>query len=319
MQVRMKTISIVVPAYNEEGNILRMLDQVSKQLGLLSSKYTFEVIVVDDGSTDATGNSIGSYSAQYQYPLKLIQFSRNFGKEAALSAGIHASHGDAVLTIDADMQQPPEHIPTLIKDWEAGNDIVVAVRKSHQGEDFLKRLGAYVFYKTMDVVSETEIIPYSTDFRIMDRQVVDAFKELGERNRMTRGLIDWLGFKRTYFFYESGMRTGKPSYNRRKLISLAIVGFVKNSLLPLKLVSYLGFATLCISTVLGSVVFVEKYIMRAGWGAAFSAADIMTIVIVFLISIMFMSLGVLSLYIADIQTEVRERPLYVIRRERTKE
>jgi glycosyltransferase involved in cell wall biosynthesis len=312
----MKDISIVIPVYNERKILLRSLERISTILKEAGSEYHFEIIVVDDGSTDGSDSIVTEYIRSHP-EYSLIQFSRNFGKEAALSAGMYQAKGDAVITIDADMQQRPEHILTLISEWEKGNDIVVAVRKSHRGEKLYKRVGAYCFYKLMNIMSDIEIIPYSTDFRIMDRQVVAAFKELGERNRMTRTLIDWLGFKRASFFYESGLREGPASYSKFKLIQLALIGVVKNSLLPLKLVSYLGFVTLCMSTILGIIVAVEKYILRSGWGFAFSAADMMTIVIVFLISIMFMSLGILSLYIADIQTEVRQRPLYVIKQNRS--
>ena len=309
----MKTISIVIPAYNEEKNIEKILSTVSKTCDSLKS-YGYEILVIDDGSKDKTTECVTRY-AKTNTHVKLLQFTRNFGKENALTAGLAHAIGDAVIMIDADGQQPPELITQFVSAWEKGAPVVVAVRNSHKGEGIVKRTGSYFFYKLMSYMSETAIVPYSTDFRLLDREVVESFKLLPERSRITRGLIDWLGYDTTYIQYDSNMREdSKPGYSFLKLTRLALVSFVTHSILPLKIVGYLGFFMTIISFIFGSIVFIIRYVFHNPWALSLTDAGLLAILIVFLVSIVLSCLGLMALYIGNMQVESLQRPHYVIRK-----
>ncbi len=307
----MKEISIIVPIYNESKNISPFLERLEVVFGKLSN-YKYEIIFVNDGSIDNSKEILTKFATENSN-IKIINFSRNFGKEVALSAGMHQAKGDCAITIDADLQQPPELIIQFIERWESGDDIVIAVRKSHRGESIIKQVGSSLFYFILKNISDTKIVPYSTDFRLLTRQVLNAFILCEERDRMTRGLIDWLGFQKSYVYYDSGMREGKPSMSIFKLFRLAMVSFVKNSLFPLKLVGYLGIFLTFLATLLGFIIFLNKYIFEKGWGFDFSAIDLVAILILFVLGILLVCIGILALYIADIQIEVRRRPMYIIK------
>ena len=310
----MKRISIIIPAYNEEKNIVRVIADVLEKLEGISSRYDIELVVVDDGSKDATPRLVMDL-AKKDPRIKYIQFTRNFGKETALTAGIMSASGDAVVMIDADGQHPPELIADFITTWEAGSKVVVGVRNSHRGESPVKRIGSYFFYKLMSATSETEMVPYSTDFRLLDRDVVESFKLLEERSRITRGLIDWLGYDTVYVKYSSNQRaSGNPGYSFIKLIRLALSSFATHSLFPLKLVGYLGACTTVLSFLFGCFVILVHFIIRTSWGLSLSGADMLSILIVFLISLVLCCLGFMALYIGNIQTQSLRRPHFVIRR-----
>ena len=310
----MKTISVVIPAYNEEKNIERSISAVSSVVHPLSQKYFFEFVVVDDGSKDKTSERVGEL-AKNNKTIKLIQFTRNFGKEIALTAGIINATGDAVIMIDADGQQPAELIPRFLEAWEKGAPVVVAVRNSHKGEGIVKRTGSYLFYKIMSWMSETEIVPYSTDFRLLDREVVESFKLLEERSRITRGLIDWLGYDTTYIQYDSNKREdSKPGYSFIKLMRLALTSFATHSLFPLKVVGYLGFFMTILSFIFGVFVFLSRYVFHTVWSLSLTDAGLLAILLVFLVSIILACLGFIALYIGNIQVESFRRPHFVIRK-----
>ncbi len=307
----MKLISIIVPVLNEEKNIPIFLEELEPVVSRLPG-YAYEVIIVNDGSTDMT-HQVLSQHAQKNPQIKVIHFSRNFGKEIALSAGMHLAKGDAAISMDVDLLHPPELIRELIGNWEKGHDVVIAIRKSHAGEVWWKRAGAFMFYRILDRISDTKMIPYATDFRLVSRRVLEVFKLFQEQNRMTRGLIDWLGFEKSYIYFDSRPREGKPVYTFTKLCRLAINGFIKNSLFPLKLVGYLGVMLTGTSSIVGIIVVSNKYIFHQGWGANFSAVDMVSVGLVFMLGVLLSGMGILALYIADIQTEIRRRPLYVIK------
>jgi dolichol-phosphate mannosyltransferase len=307
----MRKLSVVIPVLNEEKNIPILWHELGPVLKKLDD-FEYEVIFVNDGSTDDTETLLHSYTNEDEH-IKVISFSRNFGKEIALSAGMHAAQGDAAIMMDVDLLHPPAMIPELITKWDEGSDVVVAIRKSHKGESAWKRFGSYVFYAVLSKISETKIVPYSTDFRLVSRQVLDVFKLCEERNRMTRGLIDWLGFKQSYVYFGSRVRDGQPAYGFSKLVRLAIDSFVKNSLFPLKLVGYLGLTLTSLSSIVGIVVVANKYWFKTGWGANFSAVDMVSIMLVFMVGILLVCMGILALYIADIQVEIRKRPMYVVK------
>jgi polyisoprenyl-phosphate glycosyltransferase len=307
-----KLISIVVPVHNEEKNIPLLHSELVKVFQKLPL-YDYEVIYVDDGSTDNSWNEMVKLSEKDKR-VKPIQFARNFGKELATTAGVHHATGDAVKIIDADLQHPPHLIPLFIEKWEQGADIVIGIRKSNSKEGFIKKTGSYIFYKLLSIISDTNIIPQGTDFRLMDRKVVNEFNKFSEKNRITRGLIDWLGFKRDYIFFKADSRKhGTASYNPIKLVRLAFSSFISHSLLPLKIAGYLGSFILLTSGPLGIFIFIEKYLLHDPWNLQFSGPAILAVIILFLVGVILICIGLVGLYIANIHTEVTGRPIYVIR------
>ncbi|MBR3414686.1 glycosyltransferase family 2 protein, partial [Candidatus Saccharibacteria bacterium] len=227
-----KLISIIVPAHNEVAGLSSFLeDQLLTTLEKIEN-YDFEIIFVDDGSTDGTLDLLYEYASRSK-KFRVISFSRNFGKEMALSAGLKYAKGDAAITIDADGQQPPKLIPKFIKEWEDGADIVTGVRDHYTKHGFIARTGSRLFYWLLRRMGNHYTVAGSTDFRLLSRPVIDEFNRLPEHNRITRGLIDWLGFNQKYVKYTYGARlAGKPSYNFKKLFRLAIDSFVSMSTTP---------------------------------------------------------------------------------------
>ncbi len=308
-----KLISIVVPVHNEERNIPLLYAELKKVFSTLE-KYDYEIIFVDDGSTDRSWKTMSKLSKE-DPQVKPIQFARNFGKELATTAGIHHASGDAVKIIDADLQHPPHMIPLFIEKWEQGADIVIGIRKTNQKEGAIKKLGSYFFYKIFSAISDTPIIPQGTDFRLMDRKVVNEFNKFSEKNRITRGLIDWLGFRRDYVYFDADERKhGTASYNPMKLLRLALSSFIAHSMLPLKLAGYLGLLIIVTSGPVGIFIFIEKYLMHDPWNLHFSGPAILAVIILFLVGVILICLGLVALYIANIATEVTGRPIYVIRK-----
>jgi dolichol-phosphate mannosyltransferase len=202
--------------------------------------YQFELIFIDDGSRDESP-AIARKFAEQDERVTFIEFARNFGKEEAVSAGLHAATGDAAVILDADLQHPPKLIKKFIKEWEKGAGVVIGVRKYSDGETWFKRFSSRMFYRIIKMISSTDMVPHATDFRLLDRTAVNAFKQFTERNRITRGLIDWMGFKRGYVHFEAPPRqNGVATYSYKKLFNLAINSFTAHSLVPLKFAGYLG-------------------------------------------------------------------------------
>jgi glycosyltransferase involved in cell wall biosynthesis len=314
----MKLISIVIPIHNEEPNINPLYNSLRNIFDLLKN-YRFEVLFVDDGSQDKSIRVLDNL-VSHDKRIKIVEFSRNFGKEMATSAGIHEAIGDAVIMMDADMQHPPELIPNFIKKWEEGSDVVVGLRSANQNEGIIKKLGSYFFYKILGLISETKIIPKSTDFRLIDKQVVEQFRRFSERSRITRGLIDWLGFKPDYIEFKANPRTaGTASYSPLKLFKLALASFISHSLVPLKLAGYLGVLIIAISGPLGLFILIEKYMMNDPWGMSITGSATLGVILMFLVGIILSCLGLIALYIGNIHLEVNNRPMYVIRRKRVNE
>ena len=307
----MKKVSIITPIYNEEINIPLFYEQVKKVILPLFSKYDFEIIFVDDGSTDKTAEVLKKITDS-DSQVKYLEFSRNFGKEMATTAGLNHCKGDCAILIDADLQHPVEIIPKFIADWEKGFEVVVGIRKSSKSDTFIKIFGSKLFYKIMSKISDTEMAPSSTDFSLIDRKVIDAFNQCTERERITRGLIAWLGFKRSFIEFEAKKRAnGEASYSTLKLIKLALSSFVSMSLFPLKLAGYLGIFIILISGLFGIFIFIEKVILGDPMG--FTWLSFLVVAILFLVGIILSCLGLIALYIGSISQEVSNRPLYVIR------
>ena len=310
--------SVVVPIHNESEGIKNFLDkELFPELEKIK-KYRHEVIFVDDGSTDNSLEIIQEY-AKKQKNIRIIALSRNFGKEPALSAGLAEASGDAVITIDADGQQPPKLIPEFIKKWEDGADIVTGVRDHYTKHGLIQKMGSKLFYWLLRKMGNKYTVPGSTDFRLMNRAVVDEFNQLSEHNRITRGLIDWLGFKQEYIKYTYGARlAGKPSYGMKKLFKLAIDSFVSMSTTPLVVLGYLGLIITFLSGILGLFVIIQQYILGDPLGLYWNGAVQMAIFITFLIGIVLISQAITALYISHIHAETQSRPLYIINKKESR-
>ncbi|MCX6744433.1 MAG: glycosyltransferase family 2 protein [Candidatus Parcubacteria bacterium] len=307
-----KLISYLIPVYNEEKNIPLLYDNLKKTVSGLD--FDHEIIFVNDGSQDNSNQELTNISRQDE-KIKIIEFSRNFGKEIALTAGLHHCHGDACILLDADLQHPPELIPQFLDKWQNGAEIVIGIRDNNNQKTFIKKTGSYFFYKIINKISETQIIPDSTDYRLLDRVVISEFCRFTERNRIFRGLIDWLGFKRDYIYFSPPERiNSKPSYSLLKLIKLALSSFISLSLMPLKIAGYLGILITLIAGMIGSFILAEKYILNDPWQMNFSGSAILAVITLFLVGIILSCLGLIALYIAHIHCEVINRPIYVIRR-----
>lgn len=305
-----KTISIVVPVYNEEASVGPFCDVLFPILDSLPG-YRATVLFVNDGSTDAT-QSLLEKVASASDRVSVIEFSRNFGKEAATSAGLNEAAGDAVIMMDVDLQHPPQHLPEFIAKWQAGAEVVIGVRNNDASDSFIKNAGSRLYYKIINAISaEVEIVPRATDYRLLDRKVVDEFIRLSECNRMTRGLIDWLGFRRDYIYFDTPKRqNGEAAYGFWKLVKLAAESFIAHSLFPLRLTGYLGVLITILASVLGSVMFIDRYIHS--WGLHFSGPAILATLLLFLVGIILIAIGLLSFYIGFIYKETQNRPLYVV-------
>ncbi len=308
MDTEKKLISIIVPVYNEEKNIPLFYEKIQAVLNSLN--YECELVFINDGSRDKSLIELEKISRE-DGRVRVIDFSRNFGKEVAVTAGINQCAGNACLILDADLQHPIEKISEFIEKWENGAEVVVGIRKKNKGEGLVKKIGSYFFYKMINRISDMEIITRATDFRLLDRIVIDEFNKLTEKNRMTRALIDWLGFRREYIYFEANERIyGAPSYSFLKLMRLAFNSMVSFSFFPLKLAGYLGIIITVFSALLGIFMFITNYITHS---LNFSGSAILAVIILFLIGIVLICLGFIALYIANIHTEVSGRPMYIVR------
>ena len=309
-----KLISIVIPVFNEEKNIYKLYFALTKVLS--RTDKNFEIIFVNDGSQDKSQLKIERLK-KIDSRVRLISLTRNFGKELATTAGINHCQGEACIMIDADLQHPPALIPKFIAKWEGGASVVIGVRKSNRGEGLTKKIGSRLFYKIINKISETRLVPNATDYRLLDRAVINEFNKFSERNRMTRALIDWLGFDTEYLYFDAGKRaSGQANYSNFKLLRLAINSMVSFSLFPLKIAGYLGIVITLLSIPLGLFILIEKYILNDPLKLYISGPATLAVILVFLVGIVLICLGLIALYIANIHNEVINRPLYVIKKEK---
>lgn len=308
-----KLISVIIPVHNEEKNIPLIYGEIKKVWMNLAEKYDYELIFVNDCSQDKSGEEIDNI-VKNDGRVKHLEFSRNFGKEIATSAGLHHALGEAAIMIDADLQHPAGLIPEFIEKWENGAPMVVGIREKNKGERLFKQIGSSLFYKIMNLIGETEIIPRATDFRLLDRMVIEEFKKFTEKNRITRGLMDWLGLEKELIYFRANERkSGKAGYGYLKLIKLALLSFVSHSLFPLKFAGYLGIFITFFSSILGLFVIIEQIILKDPLGIRFSGTAMLAVMILFLVGVILSSLGLIALYIAHIHNEVINRPMYVIK------
>ncbi len=315
----MKLISVIIPVFNEETNIPLIYQALTDTFKSSLQNYNYELIFIDDGSKDNSCSEIKKLSNLDNHVI-LLEFSRNFGKELALTAGLNNCHGDAAIMIDADLQHPVELIPDFIKKWEENDiDIVIGIRQANKKEGLIKHLGSKIYYKIINKISNTNILPNATDYRLLDRIVIDEFNKFTERGRMTRALIDWLGFKRDYIYFTANERKhGKASYSISKLIKLAINSFASHSLLPLKLAGYLGIIITLFFGISGLLIIIG-ILCKNTFALSFTGPAKLAIFIAFLIGIVLICLGLIALYISNIQQETENRPLYVIRKSKKRD
>ncbi|HLU18506.1 MAG TPA: glycosyltransferase family 2 protein [Pusillimonas sp.] len=304
------TISCVVPCLNEAENLGVLIPGLIAAVSSLASAY--EIIVVDDGSTDSTPDVLDALARQHPQVV-YIQLSRNFGKEAALSAGLEAARGQVVVTLDADLQHPPALIAPMLERWRQGIDMVYAVRATREDESVFKRVGTKCFYRLMRTSGGITVPENAGDFRLMDRKVVDALLLLPERNRFMKGLFAWVGFKTEPFTYTPPQRLyGATSFKPFKLFHFALDGLTAFTTWPLRLLSMCGIVLSLLSFAYGLFIIV-KYFMFGdpvqGW------ASLITVVL-FFAGINLISIGVLGEYIARIFGEVKNRPLYLVRNQK---
>lgn len=303
-----KVISVVVPVYNEEVGIR---DFLTKELMpvLDGLKYKTEVILINDGSRDKTVERICE-CVDNNEKVRLISFARNFGKEIALTAGLKNAKGDAAIMIDADGQHPVEVIPKMVKKWEDGARIVTAVRDENTTKH---KMGSRIYYVMMRMLGNKNIVVGAMDFRLIDRCVIDEFNRMTERNRLTRGLIDWLGIPQEYIKVRTKNRlNGKPTYSLRRLMTLTIDGLVSSSRMPLLIFGYVGVFITMVSFVLGLFILIQQYIMGDPLGLDWSGAVAMSVFVSFLVGLVLISQAITAIYISQIHAEAKGRPLYII-------
>jgi polyisoprenyl-phosphate glycosyltransferase len=301
-------ISVVVPVYNEEKVVMETYKRLKNVMDLLKEPY--EIIFVNDGSKDKTVCIINEICKE-DTNIKLIDFSRNFGHQVAITAGMDYSEGKAVVVIDADLQDPPEVIPGMLEKWREGYDVVYGKRLERKGDSLFKKITAKTFYRFLRKMTDVDIPVDTGDFRLIDRKVCDALKTVNERNRYVRGIISWLGFKQTGLEFVRDKRfAGETKYPLKKMLKFAFDAITSFSYKPLKLASYAGLLLSAMSFVYLLVIIIQKIFVKGstvqGWASILA-------VNLFFNGIILIILGIIGEYIGRIYDEAKGRPLYMIR------
>jgi glycosyltransferase involved in cell wall biosynthesis len=301
-----QTVDIVMPAFNEEGNIARAIETVFERLGSLP--YRFELIIVDDGSRDRTAEIAASYVGRY--PVRVVRLTRNFGKENALLAGLDLARGAATILMDADLQHPVELIPEFLARWEQGAEVVYAVKQSRQGEGWLKRLATAAFYASVNRGADVDIPANAVDFRLLDRAAVQALCQIRERVRFTKGLYAWLGFRTAAVPFTAAERhSGTTTFNKARLARLGWDGLTSFSDFPLRMTSVAGALIALAAVPYGLWIAVRTLVYGVdvpGWAT-------LTVAVMLLSGVQLLFLGVLGQYIRNVFIETKQRPNYLIR------
>lgn len=301
-------LSIVVAAFNEEENVGPFRDAVSALFAGPLKGWGHEIVFVDDGSRDDTLQRLKTMAARDTH-VKVVSFSRNFGQQAAFSAGLCYATGDAVVTMDCDLQDPPSIIPAMVRSWREGNRVVYARRVSREADSFVKRVTAGIYYRLLCQVSNVQIPRQVGDFRLMDRSVVTELVQLGEHAQYLRGLVAWLGFKHAFVDYERPDRQhGETHYSMRKMIKLAMDGLLSFSFLPLKVGLWIGVASILTSLALLAAMLLAHIIRHI----PFPIYKWLVVGMFGFMGIQFIFLWVVGEYIGRIYNDVRRRPLYVV-------
>ena len=303
-------ISIVTPFYNEEQGVSEYFARLAEVLAPLSEKHEFEFVCVNDGSRDGTLAALESIELPFGR-MRLVDLSRNFGKEAALSAGIDHASGDAVIPLDADLQDPPDLIPRMVEYWQGGSPVVLAARSDRTSDGYVKRATAGAFYWIHNWLAATEIPRNVGDFRLMDRQVVEVVRRMPERQRFMKGLLSWAGFPATVIQYSRPPRaTGSTKWNLFKLMGLAVEGITSFSTAPLRLATLLGAAFALIAMLYASYLVLRVVF----YGVEMPGYASLFVAVVFMGGVQLLSLGVLGEYVGRTYMETKQRPVYVVRK-----
>ena len=304
----LRSLSCVVPCYNEAANLELLLPLLRAQLARLAPQW--EIILVDDGSTDATAQRMTEWTRTPG--VRALLLSRNFGKEAALCAGLEAAHGDAVVMLDSDMQHPPALLETFVRHWSAGADVVYAVRAHRDDESTFKRVGTEWFYNLINRGERFRMPPGAGDFRLMDRCVVDALMRLPERNRFMKGLYAWVGFESVAVPYVPEERAhGTSHFSKRRLVGLGLAGLTAFSVWPLRTVIAMG-TVLALAALGYGAYLTVMYLLH---GHDVSGWTTIVVSLMLFAGIQLLSLGVVAEYVGRIYEEVKGRPLYLVKRE----
>ena len=299
-------LSLIIPIYNEEKNIFLLYNRICTVLEQVDEP--FELLFINDGSQDKSLILIKSLAEQDER-IKYINFSRNFGHQVAVSAGLDHARGQAVVIMDADLQDPPELIPAMYQKMKEGFDVVYAKRKKREGESFIKLFTAKMFYRLLSKITAIQIPLDTGDFRIISQKVVNVLRKMPERNKYLRGQISWVGFPQTFVEYNRGERAnGKSGYTYGKMLRFALDGITSFSSFPLKLASILGFVVSGIAFIV-MLFAVYAHLFRhatvQGWTS-------LIISVLFIGGIQLISIGIIGEYISRINTDVRNRPLYIV-------
>jgi dolichol-phosphate mannosyltransferase len=302
-------LSVVAPAYNE----VELIETFVQRIFTALADYSLELIVVDDGSADGTAEALDRL-ADAERRLRVVHLSRNFGHQAALTAGLEHALGDVVAMIDADLQDPPELIPKMVAQWESGSDVVYAVRREREGETTLKLATASWFYKLFNKLAQVDLENNSGDFRLLDRRALDALLTMTERSRFLRGMTVWVGFTQTAVPYERSPRfAGETKYTFRKMVRFSLDAITSFSHLPLQLSTYAG---LCFAGV--AFIAIPVVIGLRIAGSYLPGFGTITIILLLMGGMLLIALGVIGEYVGRIYDEVKHRPLYIVREERNR-
>ena len=302
-----RLLSIVVPVFNEEGSLDLLIPRLQEQL--VKEGLEAEIILVDDGSSDATWDRLVGWRARFEN-LTLISLSRNFGKEIAITAGLDAAEGDAVIVMDGDLQHPAEMIPVFLRRWREGYDVVYGVRRDRRHDSASRRWLTRGFYRLFNSISRTPITPDAGDFRLMDRKVVEAIRRMRERARFMKGIYSWVGFKSVSVEYDVVERAhGKSTFSPFRLVALALDGILSFSTAPLKAAVLIGSLLATCSITLGIYYMLRTLIL----GIDVPGFASLIVSILALSGLILLQLGVMGLYLGRVYEEVKGRPLYLVR------
>jgi dolichol-phosphate mannosyltransferase len=304
-----RLLSLVVPVYNESDTIGVFYERATKALAAIPG-LSYEVLFVDDGSRDDSYAQLLKL-AQRDSHLRIIKFSRNFGHQIAITAGIDRASGDGVAVIDADLQDPPEVIASMVDRWREGYDVVYGVRAGRTGEGRMKLLTAALFYRLLNRITKIEVPVDVGDFRLMSRRVVDQLKQMREKDRFVRGLVSWIGFRQTGVPYQRDRRyAGETKYPFGKMVKFAFDGITSFSTVPLKLATWLGYVASGLAFLYMLSVFVQKALGMTvqGWATVMVA-------MLFLGGVQLISLGIIGEYLGRVFTELKPRPMYIVEEE----
>ena len=300
-------ISVIIPVYNEEENVQSLYQRLSSVMQDLNVSY--ELIFINDGSKDNSLVLIKLLAKKHS-EVKYIDFSRNFGHQVAVTAGLDKTKGDTIVIIDADLQDPPELIGEMYEKWKEGYEVVYAKRKTRTGESFLKLWTAKIFYRILGKLTSISIPVDTGDFRLVDKKIVEVLREMPEKNKFLRGQISWIGFNQTFVSYERQKRqSGETGYTYRKMLNFALDGITAFSDVPLKIVTYFGFIVSIFSFLVGVYALYSKFILEdyvQGWTS-------LIITILFLGGIQMIAIGIIGEYLSRMNHNIRNRPLYIIR------